>query len=73
MTVVKDLVSKAMDNVVEYCSKSETREQLEAKVLAPVVRYLADKFSWGVRLFQLVVILVFIQTLALFWLMSRVY
>lgn len=69
--VLHSLLDSVMHNMVEYCSKEETRAQLETKVLSPVMQYLADKFSWGVRLFQAVAVLVFIQTLVLLWLLFR--
>ena len=60
-----------LDSLMDYCTKEETREQLESKVLAPVLQYVADKFSWGVRLFQAVAVLVLIQTVILLWLLFR--
>ena len=65
--VVDDMLAKVMD----YCSREDTRAQFENRVLAPIMRYLADQFSWGVRLFQAVAILVFVQTLLLLWLLVR--
>ena len=69
--VLAAVLSSVVDNVVDYCSKQETRERLESKVVAPMMQYLADKFAWGVRLFQVVAILVFVQTLVLLWLLAR--
>lgn len=60
-----------VSNVVQYCSREKTRERLESEVLTPVVRYVAHKFSWSVRLFQAVAVLVFIQTMVLLWLLLR--
>lgn len=65
------LLESVVRKVVDYCSDEETRAQLETRVLAPMVRYLADKFSWGVRLFQAIAVLVFIQTILLLWLLAR--
>jgi hypothetical protein len=65
------VVAALMDSVVEYCTKDETRAQLESKFLGPALQYVADKFSWGVRLFQAVAVLVLIQTLILLWLLMR--
>lgn len=65
------MLAQVLDQVVHYVSKEETREQLESKVLSPVMQYLAVKFSWGVRLFQVIAVLVFIQTLILLWLLFR--
>lgn len=65
--VLDDVMTKVMD----YCAREDTRAQFENRVLAPIMRYLADKFSWGVRLFQAVAILVFVQTMLLLWLLIR--
>lgn len=69
--VVHQVFDSVVDKVVEYCSREDTRSQLEAKVLAPAMRYVADKFAWGVRIFQVVAVLVLIQTLVLLWLLMR--
>lgn len=65
------VLAALMDSVVEYCTKEETRAQLESRVLGPALQYVADKFSWGVRLFQAVAVLVLVQTLILLWLLMR--
>ena len=67
MRLLDDVVAK----VVEYCSKDETRRRFEELVLGPLVRYLGERFSWGVRLFQVVTVLVFVQTLLILWLIVR--
>ena len=69
--VLDSVMSNVLNNVMDYCSKEETRARLESKVLAPAIEYLADRFSWGVRLFQAVALLVLIQTLILLWLLFR--
>lgn len=71
MAVVHGLVENALAKVVDYCSRDETRQRLESQVLAPAMRYLADKFAWGARLFQAVAILMLVQTLLLMWLLWR--
>lgn len=71
MTMMSTLLDDALTKVVDYCSKDETRERLESKVLVPAVTYLADKFSWTVRLFQVVALLVLIQTVILLWILVR--
>lgn len=71
MVVLKSVLESVVHNVVDYCSKEETRAQLESRVLAPTLQYLGEKFSWGVRLFQAVAVLVFIQTIILLWLLAR--
>ena len=65
------MLDSLLDRAVEYCTRRETREALESRVLTPLVRYLAAKFSWSVRLFQVVAVLVLIQTLILLWLLFR--
>lgn len=69
--VLKSLLDTAVQNVVEYCNTPEARTQFESKVLAPALHYLSSKFSWSVRLFQAVAVLVFIQTVILLWLLVR--
>lgn len=69
--VVTQVLDSLVTNVLEYCSREDTREQLETRVLAPIMRYLSDKFSWCVRLFQAVAVLVLVQTLLLLWLLAR--
>ena len=65
------LLEQLVQSLVEYCNRQETREQLETRVLAPVTRYLAERFAWSVRLFQAVAVLVLVQTLILLWLLFR--
>lgn len=65
------LVESVLNSLADYCGKQETREALESRVLAPVTQYLAAKFSWTVRLFQVVAVLVFVQTIILLWLLVR--
>lgn len=69
--VIHAILEDVLTKVVDYCARDETKAKLEAGVLAPAMQYLADKFSWGVRLFQAVAILVFVQTLMLLWLLFR--
>jgi hypothetical protein len=69
--VVHQVLDSVLTKVVDYCGQERTREQLEAKVLAPAIKYIADRFSWGVRIFQVVAVLVLIQTVILLWLLLR--
>lgn len=69
--VLERLMDDVVTKVVDYCAKDETRTKLESHVLGPALKYLSDKFAWGVRLFQAVAILVFVQTLMLLWLLLR--
>ena len=66
------LFDSVVHNVTEYCSREDTRRRLEAQVLAPLLSYLGERFAWGVRLFQVVAVLVLIQTLVLLWLLGLV-
>ena len=65
------MLDALLDSLTDYCSKQETRAALESRVLAPVTQYLAARFSWTVRLFQVVAVLVLIQTIILLWLLFR--
>ena len=65
------LLDEVVSKVVEYCSKDETRERFEHHVVTPLTRYLAGRFSWALWLFQVVVVLVFVQTLLILWLLIR--
>ena len=65
------ILSHLMDNVIDYCKRQDTRDAIDAKILTPLVRYLAERFSWSVRLFQLVVVLVLVQTILLLWMLVR--
>jgi hypothetical protein len=69
--VAAGLLDSAVRGLTDYCSREETRLRLEAQVVRPAVRYLADRFAWGVRLFQAVGVLVLVQTLLLCWLLVR--
>lgn len=69
--MMSSLVDDALSKFIEYCSREDTKTRLESRVLAPALGYLSDKFSWSVRLFQAVAVLVFIQTLLLLWLLLR--
>jgi hypothetical protein len=69
--VLGHVMDSVLQNVIEYCSKEDTRRRLESNLLSPMMRYMAHKFSWSVRLFQAIAVLVFIQTLILLWLLFR--
>lgn len=69
--VVHALLEDIMTKAVDYCAREDTKAKLEANVVGPIVGYVAERFSWGVRIFQAVAVLVFIQTLMLLWLLFR--
>ncbi len=60
-----------LDGVIEYCNRDDTRAAFEAKIVSPVLGYLGDRFSWMVRMFQVVAVLVMVQTAMLLWLLYR--
>lgn len=62
-----------VEKFVEYCSKDDTREALERKFLNPLIEHLSERFSWTLRAFQVLTILVAVQTLMLVWLLFRSY
>lgn len=69
--MLDQVLDSLVRNVVDYCSREDTRARLETQVVSPMMQYLADKFAWSVRVFQAVAVLVFIQTLVLLWLLVR--
>lgn len=68
---MQSVLDSVLHNVVDYCSKEETRSRLQSTLLAPAMQYVAEKCAWGVRLFQAIAVLVFVQTLILLWLLFR--
>lgn len=71
MGAVHAVLDDVMGKIVDYCSRDETKLALESRVVAPALTYLADKFAWGVHVFQIVAVLVLVQTLLLLWLLVR--
>ena len=65
------MLDKVVDSVVQYCSREDTREVLETKVLRPLSRWLGERLWWCVRLAQSVLVLVALQTVLLLWLLVR--
>ena len=65
------MIEKLVDSVVQYCSRDETRLLLERKIVEPVVRYLTERFQFGLKLFQAIALLVAVQTIVLLWICVR--
>lgn len=65
------MLEAVIDQFVDYCSKEPARQKLEARVVRPVLQYLAERFAWGIRVFQAVAVLVLVQTVVLVWLLLR--
>lgn len=69
--VANGMLGQLIQSVVDLCNREDTREVLETRVVTPLVHYLAERFAWTVRLFQVVAVLVFFQTIILLWLLMR--
>ncbi len=65
------MIDDLIDAVTEYVSQEDTKKALEAKVLQPCLAYVNEKVAWGVRLFQLVALLVVVQSVMLVFLLIR--
>lgn len=69
--LVDAVLRSAVASVVQYCATEETKRELEAKVVAPVLDHLGARFAWATRLVQALVALALVQTLLLAWLLVR--
>lgn len=69
--MLHQLADGLLDQFIDYCSKDESRQKLEARVLRPALQYLAERFAWGIRVFQAVAVLVLIQTVVLLWVLMK--
>lgn len=67
------VLQQLVEKFVEYCSQDETRLALERKLLKPVIEYLTERFSWTLKAFQALTVLVAVQTCLLIWLLLRSY
>ncbi len=65
--VVEQIIVKAS----EYCTDEKNRQGLENRFILPITKYIADRFSWIVWSFQLIVVLALIQTVLVVWLLVR--
>ncbi|KAI3432494.1 hypothetical protein D9Q98_004043 [Chlorella vulgaris] len=66
------MLDHVIEKFVEYCSKDDTRKALEDKFLQPAIAYLGERFSWTVRAFHTLTVLVVVQTLLILWLVFKV-
>lgn len=67
--MLQPLADSLFDQFIAYCTRD--KEKLEARVLQPALQYLAERFAWGIRIFQAVAVLVLIQTGVLLWILLR--
>lgn len=65
------VLKSAVTKIVEYCTTEETKRELETRVLGPLLARVAERFAWAAHLFQIVGVLVLVQTLLLLWLLVR--
>jgi hypothetical protein len=67
--MLEQLADTLLDQFVEFCARD--KEKIETRILKPVMHYLAVRFSWCIRVFQAVAILVLVQTIVLLYLLVR--
>lgn len=67
------VVQQIIEKFVDYCSRDEVREEVERKLLKPLLEYLGERFHWTLKAFQALTVLVALQTLLLLWLLLRSY
>ena len=65
------MMERLLEGFADYWNRDDTRAAFEAKIVTPFLRYLGDRFSWMVRMFQIVAVLVMVQTAMLLWLLFR--
>ena len=63
--IVDTVLRSALTSIVQYCAAEDTKRELEAKVVAPLLQHLAARFAWVTRLFHWVAALLAVQTLLL--------
>lgn len=61
------MLDKLLDGFVDLCAREDTRKMLEQKIVDPAVRYLSERFQFGVKVFQAIAMLVALQTIVLIW------
>lgn len=66
-TVLKSAVAK----IVHFCTTEETKRELETRVFGPLLACVGERFAWAAHLFQIVGVLVLVQTVLLLWLLVR--
>lgn len=69
-SIMTDL-NGVIDAVASYVNREDTKKILEDRVLQPCLAYANEKLVWSVRLFQLVALLVVVQSVMLVFLLVR--
>ena len=69
--IVDTVLRSALASIVQYCATEDTKRELEAKVVGPLLEHMGARFAWAARLFQGLVLLVLLQTVVLAWLLVR--
>lgn len=73
--VVDTVLRGALTSLVQYCAAEETKRELEAKLVGPLLEHIGARFAWATRLLQglalLVLALLLLQTALLAWLLVR--
>lgn len=64
-------MSRAVAGLVRYCAAEETKRELEAKIVSPLLQHVGARFAWAAHLFQALAVLVCVQTVLLAWLLVR--
>ena len=57
--MIEDIVKAVKD----YATQEDTKKAIQDNVITPCARYVDDKFAFGIRIFQIVAVLVLIQTI----------
>lgn len=62
MTKMMYMIEDIVKAVKEYAANETTKKAIEENVIAPCTKYVDDKLAFGVRIFQIVALLVLVQT-----------
>jgi hypothetical protein len=71
--MLDQVVDQVVDHCIAYCSNmsEDKRQALEHKLMMPLERYLAARFSWISHMFQAIAVIVLLQTAILIYLLLR--
>lgn len=69
--IVDTVLRSALASIMQYCAAEDTKRELEAKVVGPLLEHIGARFAWATRLFQGLLVLVLVQTVVLAWLLVR--
>lgn len=61
------MLSSLVDSVIDYCSKDDTKQAIEDRLMRPAFEYLTERFQWTSRLVHTLVVMVAVQTVLLLW------